>query len=60
MGSQLVAPLSKIIHHPSASLRASSYTENTEFCFVKSFLRVRCAEPARSEAERVVSFHPDG
>src|SRR5664280_1775730 len=30
---------SKIIHHPSASLRAGSDTEDTEFRFLRSFLR---------------------
>src|SRR5664279_3836462 len=29
---------SKIIHHPSASLRAGSDTEHTEFCLLRSFL----------------------
>src|SRR5664280_1395497 len=30
---------SKIVHHPSASLRAGSDTEDTEFRFLRSFLR---------------------
>src|ERR1035441_8145794 len=43
---------SKIIHHPSASLRAGSDTEDTEFGCLRSSLRDLRAS--------VVDFHPSG